>query len=390
MENILKIPYGTRDFLPLEAREKRNIENKLAELFSKWGYNEVVTPTIEYLDTLTIGSRHDESRIYKFTANEDKTLALRHEMTTPIARLAAMRFKESPLPLKLSYITSVYRSGDIQKGKQCEFYQAGVELIGENFAISDAEVVALAIEGILSAGIKNFKVSVGEVDFVKGIIEQYNISEDNALKLQNTMERHNLVSYENIIENLEISAEGKNSLKEIPYLKGNNELLKKAYNIALNKKSRRALERLQEMYELLTAYGVAEYVTFDLGLLRDMTYYTGMIFEAYTAKLGFPLAGGGRYDCLLQDFGRPLPATGFAIGIERILLAKEKEQKLESQNSEVVYVSYSEGKVKEAILKAKTLRQGGKCVFLALKAEREDDAKSYKEQMGYGEFIYLS
>lgn len=390
MENILKVPYGTRDFLPVEAREKRNIENKLAELFQKWGYNEVVTPAIEYLDTLTIGGRFDESRMYKFTAGEDKTLALRHEMTIPIARLAASRFKESPLPLKFSYISNVYRGGETQKGRQCEFYQAGVELIGENSPLADAEIVALAVEGILSAGLTKFQVSLGEVDFIKGLFEQYNISESDALKLQNEMARHNLVAYENIIDKLQISAEGKKILKEIPYLKGKDELLKRACEISLNPKSKRALDRLFEMYELLKAYGIAEYIVFDLGILRDISYYTGMIFEAYTAGLGFPLCGGGRYDRLLSDFGRPLPATGFALGIERILLAKERECSLSGENLETVYVSYSEGKVKDAILKAKELRAKGKCVELALKAEQEENAKEYAGKNRYKERVYVS
>ncbi|MBP3723558.1 MAG: ATP phosphoribosyltransferase regulatory subunit [Selenomonadaceae bacterium] len=389
MENILKVPYGTRDFLPLEAREKRIIENKLAELFLKWGYKEVVTPAVEYLDTLTIGGRFDESRMYKFTADENKTLALRHEMTIPIARLAASRFKESALPLKLSYISSVYRGGETQKGRQCEFYQAGVELIGENSAMADAETVALAVEGILASGIKKFQISLGEVDFIKGLFEQYNISENIAVKLQNAMIKHNLVSYENIIDGLDIAVEGKNILKEIPYLKGKSELLQKAYGVALNPKSRRALDRLFEMREPLKTYGAAEYIVFDLGLLRDMSYYTGMIFEAYTAGLGFPLCGGGRYDRLLSDFGRPLPATGFALGIERILLAKEREHSLSGDTSETVYVSYAEGKVKEAILKAKEMRAEGKCAELALKAEREEDAKEYADINGYKEYIYI-
>lgn len=389
MEDILKVPYGTRDFLPVEAKEKRSIENKLARLFLKWGYKEVVTPAMEYLDILTIGGRFDESRMYKFTAGEDKTLALRHEMTIPIARLAASRFKESPLPLKLSYISSVYRGGETQKGRQCEFYQAGVELIGENSAMADAEMIALAVEGILSAGLTKFQISLGEVDFIKGLFEQYNISENIAVKLQNAMIKHNLVTYENIIDKLDISAEGKNILKEIPYLKGKSELLKKACGVALNPKSRRALDRLFEMYELLKTYGAAEYIVFDLGLLRDMSYYTGMIFEAYTAALGFPLCGGGRYDRLLSDFGRPLPATGFAIGIERILLAKERECSLSGETADAIYVSYSEGKVKDAILKAKSLRAEGKCAQLALKAEREDDAKEYASVNGYKEYIYL-
>ncbi|MBR3723389.1 MAG: ATP phosphoribosyltransferase regulatory subunit [Selenomonadaceae bacterium] len=391
MENIvLKIPYGMRDFLPDEAKEKRLIENKIAELFSKWGYKEVVTPTMEYLDTLMFGeNRKDESRLIKFVAKDNRTIALRHEMTTPIARLAAMRFKDSPLPLKLSYISGVYRNAEIQKGRQCEFYQAGVELIGSQSAAADAEIIALAVYGILAAGIKNFKVSIGRVDFVKGIMEQYRIPSDVAENLQQVMERRNLVEYEKIIDSLEISAEGKAALKEIPYLKGNGEILNRARNMALNEQSRYAIERLTEVYSILEAYEVSEYISFDLGILRDMNYYTGIVFEAYTAGLGFPLCGGGRYDRLLSDFGRPLPAIGFAIGIERILLAKEREGNSDKDNSTGIYIAYAEGKLKEAIAKAKELRLAGKIICLALQAENEEQAKLCGGENGFDEVVYL-
>lgn len=324
MDNILKIPYGMRDFLPAHAKEKREIENKLADLFEKRGYNEVVTPTIEYLDTLTMGGKTDENRIYKFAGKEGKMLALRHEMTTPIARLVGSRFKESPLPLKFSYISNVYRRQETQLGRQCEFYQAGVELIGDNSAAADGEVAHIAIESLKINGIKDFRLMLGNVEFVRGILEQYKIPDDKGKLLGGSMERHNLVEYENIVDSLGISAEGKEILKEIPYLKGNKEVLNKAYAFSLNANSRRALDNLSEIYEILKSYGVLDYVSFDLGLIRDMSYYTGMIFEAYTAKLGFPLCGGGRYDNLLSNFGRPLPATGFALGIERIMLAAHK------------------------------------------------------------------
>lgn len=321
MDNILKIPYGMRDFLPEEAKKKREIENKLAELFSKWGYSEVVTPTIEYLDTLTMGGRLDESRIYKFPDKKGKMLSLRHEMTTPIARLVGSRFKESPLPLKLSYITNVYRRQETQLGRQCEFYQAGIELIGSGDAAADSEVIQIAIESLKISGLKNFRLMLGNVEFIRGILEQYKISEKNQNQMGKAIEQRNLVEYENIIESLDVTAEGKSVLKEIPYLKGKDDVLKKAHIFSLNSKSRRAIDHLFEIYEILKSNKVSDFVAFDLGLIRDASYYTGMIFEAYTEGLGFSICGGGRYDNLLSEFGRPLTGAGFALGIERIMLA---------------------------------------------------------------------
>ena len=144
MSEILETPYGTRDFLPDEAAAKRLIENRLAKLFVSYGYNEVVTPAMEFLETLTIsGGRTIEQDLFKMFDQNNRTLALHHEMTTPIARLAVSRLKDSELPLKLSYNTNVFRFRRNQPGRQCEFYQAGVELLGVSNAAADAEIISL-------------------------------------------------------------------------------------------------------------------------------------------------------------------------------------------------------------------------------------------------------
>lgn len=316
----LEIPYGMRDFLPTEAAEKRAIEAELAALFAEWGYDEVVTPTIEYLDNLTLGaSRALEPHLFKLFDKDNRTLALRHEMTTPIARLAASRLRDYPQPLKLSYVSSVFRYEQTQAGRQCEFHQAGVELMGSATAFADAEVIALAIQGLLRAGLTDFTICLGQVEFVSGIMNQYQLTDETKQTLQTALEKHDLVSFDRAIAALDLPEKAKKTLGYLPVLNGGAEMLKKSYTLALNEQSRRALDNLAEIYRLLQSYGVEQYVRFDLGIIRDFSYYTGMVFEAYTPGLGFPLAGGGRYDHLLSDFGSACPATGFAIGIERIV-----------------------------------------------------------------------
>ena len=382
MENILKVPYGTRDFLPLEAREKRIIENKLAELFLKWGYKEVVTPAVEYLDTLTIGGRFDESRMYRFTAGEDKTLALRHEMTIPIARLAASRFKESALPLKLSYISSVYRGGETQKGRQCEFYQAGVELLGISNAFADAEIISLAAQALKCSGLDDFKICLGQVEFASGLMEQNNLSSEIKTEIKSAIERHDIVALENLPVN--------DSLKKIPKLQGGREILSAAEVLAKNERSLKALDNLTEIYRLLELYGVADKITFDLGLIRDFEYYTGMVFEAYAAGVGYSLAGGGRYDNMLKDFGAACPATGFALGIERILSARKFQGVAENFRAKDFYLSYAAGNEGAAIGKAAELRAANKIVEVSLTPQDKVTAEKSCTEKNCLELVYLA
>lgn len=390
-KNVLEIPYGTRDFLPNETAGKRTIETKLANMFTEWGYDEVVTPTIEYLDNLTLGSSHSlEPHLFKLFDKDNRTLALRHEMTTPIARVVSSRLQDSPLPIKLSYISTVFRYEQTQAGRQCEFNQAGAELMGSTSPAADAEIIALAIEGLLRTGLKDFKLCLGQVEFLNGVMEQYNLTEAVKNELRTAMENRNLVKLANVVDTLDLSSSAKNVLKRLPLLNGGAELLKSAYDLALNEQSRRALDNLSEIYRLLKAYGVANYVQFDLGIIRDFNYYTGMVFEAYTAVLGYPLCGGGRYDHLLADFGSACPATGFAMGIERILLALERQGIEPADKSKDVYIGYAQGKAEIAIKKALELRKQDKTVELALQAQSEAAAGEMQAAKGYRELIYLA
>ncbi|MBQ4494416.1 MAG: ATP phosphoribosyltransferase regulatory subunit [Selenomonadaceae bacterium] len=380
MTGLLETPYGTQDFLPNEAAAKRAVEDKIFKLFASFGYDEVVTPTMEYLETLTTASgRAQEPHLFKMFDRNNRTLALRHEMTTPIARLVVSRLKDSPTPIKLSYNTNVFRFRTNQPGRQCEFYQAGVELIGISNAFADAEVISLAAQALNVAGLENFKICLGQVDFAGGLMA--NLPSDVQNEIKSAIERHDIVA----LDNLNVD----DALKLIPTLQGGKEILSAAQSIANNERSRRAIDNLTEIYRLLEVYGVADKITFDLGLIRDFEYYTGMVFEAYAHGVGYSLAGGGRYDNMLKDFGAARAATGFALGIERILDAMKFQNVSEGSRAKDFYLSYAAGHESEAIQRAAQLRAANNVVEVSLTPQSKVDAEKSCAEKNCVELIYL-
>lgn len=380
MTGLLQTPYGTRDFLPHETAAKCAVERRIAELFASFGYAQVVTPTMEYLETLTTSSgRTQEPHLFKMFDGNNRTLALRHEMTTPIARLAVSRLKDSPMPLKLSYNTNVFRFRTNQPGRQCEFYQAGVELLGASNAFADAEIVALAAQALSVAGLKNFTICLGQVEFAAGLME--NLPHDVQAQIKSAIERHDIAA----LNSLDID----DTLKKIPTLQGGRELLTAAYSLAENERSRRALDNLTEIYRLLEIYGVADKITFDLGLIRDFEYYTGMVFEAYAPGVGYSLAGGGRYDNMLKDFGAACPATGFALGIERVLDARNFQGVAEDSLTRKIFVSYAAGREVDAIHVANNRRAAGAVVELSLTPQTKAEAEKSCADKNCSELIYV-
>lgn len=388
---LLEIPYGTRDFLPQDAKFKRELEAKLAKNFNLWGYDEIVTPTIEFVDTLTINNRNNvETQLFKFFDKDNRTLALRHEMTTPIARVAASRMSDDILPYKLSYISNVYRYEQTQEGRQCEFYQAGVELMGVSEALADAEIIALAIDSLQKIGLKDFVVCIGQVEFINGLMQQMGLSLEKQNQIRTALEERNLVDLYKVVESTSLPKQAKEALKSIPMLQGTEEILDVANNLALNEQSRKALDNLHDIYKLLKTYNLVDCVKFDLGVIRDFDYYTGMIFEIYAPNIGYPICGGGRYDKMLADFGTDCPATGFAMGIERLMLVLAKQNNKYEYNIKDIYLAYAKDKLEEAITMAINLRAEGKTVELALVSQTKEEAQYYQRSKSFKELIYIA
>lgn len=389
-EYIPQVPYGTKDILPQDAARKRRVENDLAQLFLAWGYQEVITPTFEYHETLKAGaSEESDDSSFRFFDRNGRMVALRPDMTTPIARVAVMRMKDHPLPLRLFYLANVFRQEESQAGRQCEFYQAGVELLGAGGVVADAEVVTLAVEALLAAGLPAFQVCLGQVDFIGGIMTEAGLDLQTGQTVKRLLLERNLVGLAELLDECRIDNEIKQLLQQLPMLHGKLEMLQAVRERVKNPISQAALDNLADIYGLLQNHGIDRYVTFDLGIIRDFDYYTGMVFEVYTTGLGYPICGGGRYDRMAGSFGREQPATGFALGIERVLMALERQGMAVEPVAQDVYVGWAAGKLAKAISEVRRLRATGEQVKLALQPQTREDAAAECSCHSCKELIYL-
>jgi ATP phosphoribosyltransferase regulatory subunit len=327
-----RIPPGTRDVLPDEMRELRRLERALAETFERFGYGEVATPTIEYHEVLARGDDRGAPAAYRFFDEGGELLEMRSDMTIPIARLAATRFDSAETPLRLSYIGNAYRAIRPQRGQMREFTQAGVELIGAEAPEGTAEVVEVLSAALDAAGLTRAVIGLGDADLYRQLLDELGVGNDRRDRILEVLAVHDLVGLEAEVDELEFGAGERQTLLRLPGLRGGPEVLERAHDLG-GRAVERATQRLASTYEALAARSVAERVSLDLGLLRDLGYYTGAILEVYDPALGHVLGGGGRYDELMGRFGRPLPAAGFALYLERLHLAQAEEQRLAQEPS---------------------------------------------------------
>lgn len=388
---LLPTAYGTRDIIALEAYNKRIMESNIADIFIKWGYQEVVTPTYEFLDTFNIGTDKgmDEESI-KFFDRNNKTLVLRPDMTAPLARLVSTRLYSPQASVhKLFYIANVFRHEQTQSGRQCEFYQAGVECFGVSSPLADAEIIALAIESIKSTGLTQFTINLGHVDFINGLLDELKIDSIQRTEIQALINSKNAVGLSEVLAQSSGTEELLLTLKNILFLKGDIQFLQNLRSKIKNKTSLAALDNLLDIYRLLTAYKLENYIVFDLGLARDMEYYSGMVFEGYTADLGYSLCGGGRYDRLMDSFGLNCSATGFALGIERITLLLARQGLLQKPATRKVLIAWSKDNLDKAIAKATFFQNKGYITTLAAQELSSAQIADLEQEKIYDDIIRL-
>ena len=386
---VLQVPYGTKDLLPGEAGAKRKMEDNLAANFSQWGYAEVQTPTFEYLDTFALGGSGITEESMKFLDRNNRTLVLRSDMTTPLARMVATRMGDEKDIKRLFYIANIFRYEQTQAGRQCEFSQAGVELMGTPEPMADAEVLALAVASLQTAGLDKFKISVGHIGFLAGLMEEVNLTGQEKEKIKQLVLEHNAVDLENYVNTLSIDEKLKGVLGRLLFLQDGQDMLKKLQKNVHNEKSYKALENLLQIFAFAKAYGVSKYLSFDLSLIRNFDYYTGMVFEAYTPDMGFNICGGGRYDTMMSSFGKDCPATGFAMGIDRIILALQREENFSSKADWDVFVAWEAGYAQAAIKKAMELRAKGKKVKIAFSSMNEMEAEQNAIENNCTSLVYI-
>jgi ATP phosphoribosyltransferase regulatory subunit len=303
-------------------------------------------------------------------------------MTSPIARLASTRLREARLPQRLFYIANVFRYEEAQAGRRCEFYQAGVELLGTSSAAADAEIIALAAETLKKSGLADFKISMGHVGFLNGIVESTGLLSEQKDHIRRLLSRRDLAGLEQYMQEVGLQEPLCTCLREALFLHGGKEILGKASALSSNAQSSAALANLGEILDILESYKVASLIDFDLGMIRDFDYYTGMVFEGYTHGLGFPVCGGGRYDNMMASFGKNCPAIGFSAGVERLLLALRRGG-LSFVADKGIYIAWQKGFLAKALELACSLRAEGKQVEVATQAGTRETSLFESEEIIY-------
>ncbi len=340
----MKIPPGVRDWLPQEFAFKRDVEERIRDVFRSWSYSEMLTPTFESYEAMERGlGEHLMQQTFRFTDPLGQALALRAEMTTPIARVVSARLRQATLPLRLCYLATAFRYEEPQLGRMREFTQAGAELIGASGTSADAETLFMAIETLDAVGLGDTRFDINDAAIVDGVLASVGLAGEAAERCKQHIAERNLVALREFGANHSVDADGFDVLLRLTMMRGRDEVLAIAKPICATESSRAALRRLESILHRAGVLGYRERINIDFALLRDLQYYTGFVFEGYVDDLGFSLCGGGRYDQLLPRFGYDVPAVGWMVGVERILLALERRRKDERPRNEVdVLVSGSD------------------------------------------------
>ncbi|MGA8926021.1 MAG: ATP phosphoribosyltransferase regulatory subunit [Solirubrobacterales bacterium] len=325
---IHPIPPGTRDILPDEMRELRALQATLIEVFERFGYGQVATPTLEYDEVLQRGEGRSGVGAYRFFDERGELLALRSDMTIPIARLVASRFADSEPPHRFCYVGNAYRVVRPQRAQVRQFLHAGIELLGSPAPEGTAEVLEVLSASLDAVGLNRAVLGLGDADLYRQLLTELGVQGEYRGRILDRLAEHNLVGLEMAVDEVEgLNAHGRETLLRLPGLRGGAEVLDEARELG-GAAVERAAQRLQQTYDLLVKRGVAGRVQLDLGLLRDLGYYTGAIVEIYDPALGHILGGGGRYDDLVGRFGTPMPAAGFGLYLERVHVAQMEEERV--------------------------------------------------------------
>ena len=381
---LLHTPEGVRDIYNDECEKKLILQDELLKVQKQYGYHPIQTPTFEFFDTFgrEIGTTPSKD-LYKFFDREGNTLVLRPDITPSIARCAAMYFGEENMPIRLCYMGNTFLNNNSYQGRLKESTQLGAELLGDSTVDADAEIIAMVIDCLKKAGLKEFQLSVGHAEFFRGLTDAAGLNEEQEEELHDLISNKNYFGVTEFAETLNLNAD----LKALFGMLGNlytgaDELqtAKKyadAYPRILN-----AIERLEELHQVLKIYGIDKYVSVELGIVSNYQYYTGIIFAGYTFGSGESIVKGGRYDELLTYFGKESASIGFAIVIDQLMAALSRQKieiPVQYQNELIIYGQEMRS---EAVKKAMELRKCGSNVELMARdiSKTEEDYRAYAEQ----------
>ncbi len=375
------IPKGVSDFLPEQADKIGYIEGKIRTVFELWGFRRIIPPMLEFEDTLSVGM-DDELREKTFRFDDRQSgrlLAIPPDITPQVARIEAMRMGGYPLPHRLYYNGRVLRHVESQSGLSREIFQSGVELIGLDSPEADAEMVAMAVEVLQELGFEGFKLDLGQVEFFRGIIAAAGLDEQVARRLQGAIAKKDASAVRELLEQERISDASKEEIASLPRLFGGIDVLSTAGGTVRNDRSRRALDNLVQVVDILGIHGIRDQLTIDLGEIRGLHYHTGITFEGFVPGLGQPVCGGGRYDTLMARYGLSTPATGFAFNLLPLLHCLEKRPEVEASKSRDLLIFNMLEDRRDALEIATVLRRSGYSVA------RDIIRRDYAQSLAYAE-----
>ena len=390
-QRLLHTPQGVRDIYGSECQKKNLIKARLHHILMQYGYQDIETPAFEFFDIFNQekGTVSD-TEMYKFIDRNNNTLVLRPDITPSIARSVAKYYDEETLPVRLSYVGNTYLNRENYQGKLTEFTQVGAELVNDTSSSADAEVIAMMIDALKAAGLTEFRIEIGQVEFYKGLIEEAGILPEQERDLRQYIDNKNSFGMEKILKGLHLEEKSYQALIDFMDLYGEYEVLEKAKALTSNARSLKAIDRLEKVYRILCAYGYEEYISFDFGMLTQYNYYTGIIFKGYTYGTGEPIAKGGRYDELLALFGKDAPSVGFVIQVDELMNAMSR-QKISVKLPNRVLILFDREMEETAIRETTAYRkQGGRAALMKFYEERTmAEYQSYCRANQLNQILYL-
>lgn len=361
---LLHTPEGVRDIYNTECRQKLYLQGELHNIFRKYGFEDINTPTFEYFDVFSkeVGTIPSKD-LYKFFDREGDTLVLRPDFTPSIARCAAKYYMDEPMPLRFCYSGNVFiNETAVYQGRLKETTQLGAELINDVSVEADAEMASLIIKLLLQSGLESFQLEIGQVEFFKGLLEEAKFDEMTIFELRELISTKNYFGLEELLAQQDIDDNLRNVFLKLPQLFGSAEVLTTAKTLTKNVRALKAIDRLSEIYNILKMYRLEKYVSFDFGMLSKYNYYTGIIFRAFTKGTGEAIVKGGRYDALLNLFGKNAGAIGFSLMLDSLFLALKRQNINIPCGSKKSIFIYRHKVHREAIILADIYRNSGEYI----------------------------
>lgn len=371
---LLHTPEGVRDIYNEECEKKKVLQNRLEMAMECYGYHIIQTPTFEFFDIFgkEIGTTPSKN-LYKFFDREGNTLVLRPDITPSIARAAAKYFMDEEMPIRLYYVGNTFINNSSYQGRLKENTQLGAEFIGDDTVQADAEIIAMAVECLQTAGLKEFQLSVGHSDFLKGLVEAAGISEEEEDELRELIGNKNYFGVEELVSGWKMKEDLKSLFALLGSFYNTADELQQAKDLAAGYPSIfKALERLEELHKVLEVYGIENYVSYELGTLSNYRYYTGVIFSGYTFGSGEAIVRGGRYDKLLNYFGKRAASIGFAVVLDQVMAALSRQKISIPMENKSELICYSLKNQEKAVSYAKGIRSAGRNAELLLMEKGKD------------------